>query len=67
MAQTSAPEAMTSGMTMMLVAYAVLWILVGGYLLILGRRQTRLSKEIKELRGAIDKELGLDETLHESL
>ncbi|MGC6588836.1 CcmD family protein [Paenibacillus sp. Dod16] len=31
-------------------AYSVVWLLIGGYLFVLGNRQAKLSKELKFLQ-----------------
>lgn len=39
-----------SGESLLVLAYAVVWIVLTGYVVLLARRQTRLEAEIRALR-----------------
>ncbi|MBI4914664.1 MAG: CcmD family protein [Acidobacteria bacterium] len=41
-----------SGETLLVLAYAVVWVVLTGYIVLLARRQTRIEAEIRALRAA---------------
>lgn len=54
-------ETTIPGGTLVMVAYLVLWVLLGGYAFLIARRQAKLQREIKGLDARIDEAFGGEE------
>lgn len=54
----SAAESTIPGGTLMVLAYMLLWVMFGGYLFFIMRRQRKLQDELEGLEHRIDEVLG---------
>lgn len=57
-ASVAAQETTIHGGTLVMATYIVLWLLFGGYLFAIMRRQRTLQREIEHLDGRLDEVLG---------
>ena len=57
----AASETTIPGGTLVMVAYMVLWLMFGGYLFFIMRRQSKLQDELEGLERRIDNVLGTSE------
>lgn len=59
-AQTSLASQDTSvpGGTLLMICYIILWVMIGGYVFFVMRRQKALAEDLERLEGRLDEVLG---------